>query len=312
MVVEPVDGASDFLPVEDSDYNSIIESLVIPQLGPEVSWQTLPSAVAGSVPAYTYEVDLSVEVPGEPGVGTAVVGDMLVDNVGNLFEIVEWAGDTADPRHAKVRDLSETGLSPNIAGPGYVYRPRDGAPTLVQAQFVWMNAVARDKVNNYEKSILWAHRGVQVDGVQITQLESGNGVDPAGDELQAGWFGGHVATLNRGTDIYTAGETLSGHKLVIQAADGKAYLASNLNVGHRGRVVGMTTHAADADAVVHVHRFGLFTEPSWSFTPDAVLFVGDAGALVESSPSTGFSQIVGKVQSATSVLFKLEDPIFLG
>jgi hypothetical protein len=309
--VEPAPGSPAVLPVEDADYDSVIQSLVIPQIGPSVSWQSIPSAVSASAPAYTYVADLSVELPGDPGAGTAQVGDMFVDNLGNLYEIVEWAGNAASPRHAKLRELAESGVGPNTAGVGYVYRPREGAPVMAQAQFVWLSAAARDRVNNYEKSVLWQHRGVRVGTTQVTELQPGNGVVPVGDEDTAGWAGGNIAQLDRGPGLFVAGEVLSGHKLVMQAADGKVYLASHTEPTHASLLVGITTHAADEDAPVYVHRQGLYHEPSWSWTAGSQLYLGEAGALTHTPPASGgFILAVGRALTESGVFFEWGSPIF--
>jgi hypothetical protein len=313
LVVTAAEGSPDVQPVEDSDYNSTIESPVVPQVGPEVSWQSIPSAVTPSTPAYTYEADLSIEIPGDPGAGTAVVGDMFVDNLGSLYEIVEWSGDTASPRHAKLRELGELGNAPNPGGVGYVYRTLDGAPVMAQARFQWLNPSARDTVNNYEKSVIWQHRGIQIGDVQVTKLAAGSGVAPVGDDQTAGWNGGFLGTLNKSPLLAVSGEALGAFEAVIIAGDTKVYRGDRADLSHAGRLVGVTlASVAGADEEAQIATDGTVTNPAWTWTPDTRLFLGTTGGITDVVPTSGgFLQPIGKALSADTIILELGAPVLL-
>lgn len=113
---------------------------------------------------------------------------------------------------------------------------------------------------------------------------------------------------------FMAEATLSGHRLVMLADSGRVAYASNAQLGHAGLVLGMTTGAAMTGAAVNVHRSGPFTEPSWSWTPDAPLFLGADGLFTQEPPqypAAAFSLVVGFALTPTKILVGIHEPIIL-
>lgn len=108
-----------------------------------------------------------------------------------------------------------------------------------------------------------------------------------------------------------ASEALGGHRAVVLTESGRAVYADCTNTKHIGRLSGVTTGAGVANSVLSIIPFGLMTEPSWSWVPDAPVFLGLAGALTQSKPTNGFQQVVGISLSTTTLFINPREPIFI-
>lgn len=105
-----------------------------------------------------------------------------------------------------------------------------------------------------------------------------------------------------------AGEPLGGHRMVTTNASGHYVHASNANPAHAGRVVGITTGAAAQGATVTIQPIGSITESAWAWVPESVLFLGANGQLSATPPASGFVQIIGYAQTATTIYLQLYQP----
>lgn len=105
-----------------------------------------------------------------------------------------------------------------------------------------------------------------------------------------------------------AGEALGGHRMVTTDASGNIIYASNTAAAHAGRVVGMTTGAAAQGGTVTIQPIGSITENSWAWAPTSVLFLSANGQITATPPPTGFVQIIGYAQSATTIYIQLHQP----
>ena len=111
---------------------------------------------------------------------------------------------------------------------------------------------------------------------------------------------------------YTAAAALSGHQAVALDAAGQAVYASADNPAHALRVAGITLGAAALGDSIAVQSSGLVEHSGWAFTPDAPVYVGVGGALVQSVPGTAiYAQVIGKALSATRLLVGLQPPVVL-
>ena len=113
------------------------------------------------------------------------------------------------------------------------------------------------------------------------------------------------------TITVTAGETLGGHRAVLLDSSSQARYTDSSSVADAGRVVGLTTGSASAAAAVTIQISGDMTEPSWSWTPGAILYLGANGQLTETAPSTGFIQAVAHAVTATKIILEIHQPIML-
>ena len=109
---------------------------------------------------------------------------------------------------------------------------------------------------------------------------------------------------------HAAGETLSGHRVVI-VSGGLAYHADSTDPADASRVVGITTGAATAGAPAMIQTFGEMTEPSWNWS-DGAIFFDALGRLTQTPPETGFLQIVASAVSSTTIFISLQPPIIKG
>jgi hypothetical protein len=111
---------------------------------------------------------------------------------------------------------------------------------------------------------------------------------------------------------YPAGAILSGHRVVTLDSNGDLKYATCTDAAHAGRVIGITTHAADAGAPCSVQTFSTMNESSWSWTPDQPVFLGADGALVSAPPpDAAFVMVVGFAISPTVLFISLREPILL-
>lgn len=100
--------------------------------------------------------------------------------------------------------------------------------------------------------------------------------------------------------IYTAGTSVNGHRAVVMSG-GKVIHADNTTASHYNQVLGVSLGAAVLDDPVEVQLWGDITEPSWSWTAGQSIFVGAAGVLTQTVPTSGFQQIVGFALTTTSM-----------
>lgn len=110
---------------------------------------------------------------------------------------------------------------------------------------------------------------------------------------------------------YTAGAAaVSGHKALALGADGLVLHADPAEPGHLGAVVGISTGAAAPGAAVQVRAAGVLAHAGWNWVPDAPVFVGAAGDLVQAPPAaSGWQQVVGWARSPTLLLVQLQPPV---
>lgn len=115
-----------------------------------------------------------------------------------------------------------------------------------------------------------------------------------------------------GATLVKVGDTpISGHAAVAMDTDGRLVYADCTSAAQIGTVMGLTTsaYAANADAVVQQDFEVNF--PGWAFVPGPV-FVGEAGALVQSLPPAAvFQQVVAFALTATRIRVSVQPPLIL-
>lgn len=115
------------------------------------------------------------------------------------------------------------------------------------------------------------------------------------------------------TASYIAATAVGGHRMVLITTGGVTY-ASNDTLAHLGRVIGMTTAAANVGDPVPVQAIGELTEPSWNWDTGKPVYLGMNGLLTQAQPVAGaalFSQIVGFPVSTTTLYVTLREPVLL-
>lgn len=140
--------------------------------------------------------------------------------------------------------------------------------------------------------------------LQTQVLQGGPG--PAGVAGPAGPAGQTIETTDRTADV-----ALSGHRAVRGTTPAGADYCGSATPSHAPAFLGLTQGAASSGTTVTVQRTGVIVEGSWTWTPWMPVFVGASGTLTQSSPSSGFSLVVGVALSATSILLRPQPPIYL-
>jgi len=124
-------------------------------------------------------------------------------------------------------------------------------------------------------------------------------------------IGGSGGTNTSGLLAKTAGETLSGHRVVIEA-NGLVFYANNSDHLHANIVLGLTLNAAVSGGSVTVRIAEEVTEPSWNWILNKPVFLnGSQGEISQVPPTSGFSQMIGFPTSSTSLIIKIDRPIIL-
>ena len=111
---------------------------------------------------------------------------------------------------------------------------------------------------------------------------------------------------------FIAGQNLSGHRMVV-LENHQAVYASNDDLSHAQRVVGLTTGAALTGDMVTVMRSRELQEPSWSWVVGEAIYLGSGGALLQSPPVSPalFSLCVGFATATDRMYISVGTPIIL-
>ena len=107
---------------------------------------------------------------------------------------------------------------------------------------------------------------------------------------------------------YPAASVLSGDRAVIIEGDVAVY-ADNTVQGHAGAVLGVTTGGVASGATATIQTYGPMTDSAWSWTPDLPIWLGTAGYLTQTVPSSGFLLRVGYAIDATTMMVTIGESI---
>ena len=185
---------------------------------PTIAWGTicrnvLPEYITGTFQLNSFTVDVYPIDSNEPGAGSldCAVNDYVLDYLGFPY-IITAISTISEGKRLVVYDINERSISEMVIyGPysnriGYVYRPINGAVILSQSQLLKLDTQARDRINNFEKGVIWENRGIALyDGTKynnITLVELGNNLATT-SSLEVPWNGGlaYILGVNvAGTD----------------------------------------------------------------------------------------------------------------
>lgn len=136
---------------------------------------------------------------------------------------------------------------------------------------------------------------------------------PKGDRGDAGLQGPPGPTGGTAVER-TAGTALGGHRVVRSAGGISVAYASCTQAEHGDDVLGVTLGAAALGAPVLVQTQGELDEPSWSWTPDEPVFLGEDGGLTQEPPAgvdTKFLLVLGFAASSTRLVIRIGAAIYL-
>lgn len=112
--------------------------------------------------------------------------------------------------------------------------------------------------------------------------------------------------------VIIAGETLSGHTVVVTDVLGNAVHANATDLSHISGVIGITLGAAAAGYPASIAVEGqVITEPTWSWPIRAAIFFTAQGVLTTSPPPTGFVQQVAVATAPTAIMVQIQSPIVI-
>lgn len=109
----------------------------------------------------------------------------------------------------------------------------------------------------------------------------------------------------------TASAAIGGHRVVVASGADGVLVADLSDASHLHRVIGITEGAAGLGDSIDVRYAGEMTEGSWSWTPDAPIYVGAAGVLTQTPPLGAWLRIVAVAISATRIVVGLREPVRL-
>ena len=97
------------------------------------------------------------------------------------------------------------------------------------------------------------------------------------------------------------------YKMVALNVNGETILASALQLGQIDRILGVLNNSGQTVT------FGSITNPSWNWTPEQSLYLGDNGNIVTTSTIDGaaFSLKIGYAISSTKAFIKIGTPVVL-
>lgn len=112
--------------------------------------------------------------------------------------------------------------------------------------------------------------------------------------------------------LATAGAALSGHMAVAYGAAGLLEYASADNPAHALALLGVTTGAASAGAPAAVQRLSVMEHLGWTWTPGAPVYLGLAGALVQTpAPGSVFLKPIGLALTAQRLMLAIQPAVVL-
>lgn len=132
--------------------------------------------------------------------------------------------------------------------------------------------------------------------IQVVEISAPGPQGPSGPPGAAG-------TTDHLSASFTAGEDLSGHRLVKRQPDGTLIYASNDTITDINGPIWMTTASALAGEDTVILLVGGFVEPSWDWTSGAPIYLGSGGLMTQAVPAfpSAFSVQVGYAISATEI-----------
>jgi len=111
--------------------------------------------------------------------------------------------------------------------------------------------------------------------------------------------------------ILVAGVSFGGHRAGVLNASGNVIYADSGTAAHAGRVIGVSTGAAESGAAVTLRTRGEITEPSWSWDTGLLIWLGLNGVLTQTPPASGFNQVIGFPVTAAKMFVDIRQPIIL-
>ena len=110
--------------------------------------------------------------------------------------------------------------------------------------------------------------------------------------------------------VYTAGETLGGHRGVILSNSTAIYADSTI-LAHADKLIGINTDATLLGDIAYIRTSGEL-EGFTGLTINSKVYLQSNGVLTSTIPTTGFIQQVGIALTSTKILINIQPSIVIG
>ena len=160
---------------------------------------------------------------------------------------------------------------------------------------------------------------VQLNAITTERKEVGMWVKVAEDNKVYEWTGSAFIEVfsassqsNNSTDIsLPTNSVISGFKVIRVDSSGFAKYASNDDITHNDKVIGVSTQSITDNTPVLVRTEGFMDDAGWTFTPGDPIYVGLNGSITQTVPSSGFILNLGQALTATRILINIKTSIIL-
>lgn len=125
------------------------------------------------------------------------------------------------------------------------------------------------------------------------------------------WEAGPPTVVRQGT----AAVSLTAYQVCFQdtSDSGKLKLASSALTADEAEACALARDDIESDATGSFHLRGPISNPSWTFTPGAILWLSDTeGEITEIKPSTGYATRLGRAWTATEIDWNPMPPEYMG
>jgi len=109
---------------------------------------------------------------------------------------------------------------------------------------------------------------------------------------------------------YASGVNLGGNRGVM-VENSAAFYASNINLAHAGKLLGITMGAASQNSSVNIQGVGELDGFS-GLTVNSKVYLQENGVISSTMPTAGFIQQVGIALTSTKILINIQPPIVIG
>lgn len=124
-----------------------------------------------------------------------------------------------------------------------------------------------------------------------------------------------VALLETGTnrqysDLFPASAPLSALR-VVTISNGELVYADSSNVSHAYSVLGLLLQSTSTGQQVRALTDGPVMDAAWAWSPLLPVWLGNAGYLTQTAPTSGFQLQVATAVTPISLDFEIQEPIIL-
>lgn len=111
--------------------------------------------------------------------------------------------------------------------------------------------------------------------------------------------------------VIAAAVAIGGNRVVYSDANYEARYADRTDINTCETIIGVTEGAAGIGGNLMVTRSGVMDEPSWSWAPGGLVYLGVAGGLTQVAPTSGILVVIGAAINATKLLIDIQQRLIL-